>query len=80
MASHGADDFRLTVLNPGGRDREQHFRDAAGPAAQVNRRSISTVTRPAHAAFFHHDTQRAIAEATPVCSCCVAIFELPSTR
>src|SRR5438874_1032678 len=66
MASHGADDFRLTVLNPGGRDREQHFRDAAGPAAQVhppvNFHGYAACTR----GFFHHDTQRAIAEATPV--------------
>src|SRR5439155_25648316 len=66
MASHGADDFRLTVLNPGGRDREQHFRDAAGPAAQVH----PPVNFHGYAActggFFHHDTHRAIAEATPV--------------
>src|SRR5947209_11287985 len=66
MASHGADDFRLTVLNPGGRDREQHFRDAAGPAAQVhppvNFHGYAAYTR----CFFHHDTHRAIAEATPV--------------
>src|SRR5437660_2417742 len=66
MASHGADDFRLTVLNPGGRDREQHFRDAAGPAAQVhppvNFHGYAACTR----GFFHHDTHRAIAEATPV--------------
>src|SRR5437868_15417905 len=66
MASHGADDFRLTVLSPGGRDREQHFRDAAGPAAQVhppvNFHGYAACTR----GFFHHDTHRAIAEATPV--------------
>jgi hypothetical protein len=66
MASHGADDFRLTVLNPGGRDREQHFRDTAGPAAQVhppvNFHGYAACTR----GFFHHDTQCAIAEATPV--------------
>ena len=34
MASRAADDFRLTVLNPGGRDPEQHFRDGAGPVEQ----------------------------------------------
>jgi hypothetical protein len=66
MTSHGADDFRLTVLSPGGRDPEQHFRDAAGPAAQVhppvNFHGYAACTR----GFFHHDTQRAIAEATPV--------------
>src|SRR6202162_6698966 len=66
MASHGADDFRLTVLNPGGRDLEQHFRDSAGPATQVhppvNFHGYAACTR----GFFHHDTQCAIAEATPV--------------
>jgi hypothetical protein len=30
MASPGAQNFRLAVLNPGGRDREQHFPDGAG--------------------------------------------------
>ncbi|HEV3149162.1 MAG TPA: hypothetical protein VGZ24_10980, partial [Chthoniobacterales bacterium] len=56
----------MTVLSPGGRDPEQHFRDAAGPAAQVhppvNFHGYAACTR----GFFHHDTQRAIAEATPV--------------
>jgi len=31
MTSQSADDFRLTVLNPGGRDPEQDFGDASGP-------------------------------------------------
>jgi hypothetical protein len=30
MASRGAQNFRLAVLNPGGRDCEQHFPDGAG--------------------------------------------------
>ncbi len=30
MASRGAQHFRLAVLNPGGRDREQHFPDGTG--------------------------------------------------
>jgi hypothetical protein len=30
MASRGAQNFHLAVLNPGGRDREQHFPDGAG--------------------------------------------------
>ena len=66
MASRAADDFRLTVLNPGGRDPEQHFRDGAGPVEQghppVNYHGYAACTR----GFFHHDTQRAIAEETPV--------------
>jgi hypothetical protein len=66
MVSPGAEDFRLTVLNPGGRDSEQQFCDTAGPAAQVH----PPVNFHGYAActlgFFHHDTQRAIAEAAPV--------------
>jgi hypothetical protein len=66
MASHAADDFRLTVLNPGGRDPEQHFRDGAGPVEQghppVNFHGYAACTRGS----FHHDTQRAIMEETPV--------------
>jgi hypothetical protein len=66
MASRGADDFHLTVLNPGGRDPEQHFRDGAGPVEQghppVNFHGYAACTR----GFFHHDTQRAIMEEAPV--------------
>jgi hypothetical protein len=66
MASHAADDFRLTVLNPGGRDPEQHFRDGAGPVEQehppVNFHGYAACTRGS----FHHDTPRAIMEETPV--------------
>ncbi len=66
MASRGADDFRLTVLNPGGRDPEHHFRDGAGPVEQghppVNFHGYAACTR----GVFHHDPRRAIAEETPV--------------
>ena len=66
MASRGADDFRLTVLNPGGRDSEQDFRDGASPVEQghppVNFHGYAACTR----GFFLHDTQRAIVEETPV--------------
>jgi len=66
MASRAADDFRLTVLNPGGRDPEQHFRDGAGPIEQrhppVNFHGYAACTRGS----FHHDTHRAIMEETPV--------------
>ncbi len=66
MASRAANDFRLTVLNPGGRDPEQHFRDGAGPVEQrhppVNFHGYAACTR----GFFHHETQRAIMEETPV--------------
>ncbi|PYK40007.1 MAG: hypothetical protein DME49_01825 [Verrucomicrobia bacterium] len=66
MASRAADDFRLTVLNPGGRDPEQHFRDGAGPVEQrhppVNFHGYAACARGS----FHQDTQRAIMEETPV--------------
>jgi hypothetical protein len=66
MASPGADNFRLTVLNPGGRDPEQHFRDAIDPGARehppINFHGFAACTGGA----FHSDTQRAITEETPV--------------
>src|SRR5438094_4881330 len=66
MASQGGDDFRLTVLNPAGRDPEQHFQETASPDGQehppINFHGYAACTRGA----FHYDTRRAIAEATPV--------------
>ena len=66
MASQGGDDFRLTVLNPGGRDPEQHFEEIASPDGQehppINFHGYAACTR----GVFHYDTRRAIAEATPV--------------
>src|SRR5258705_4614299 len=66
MASQGGDDFRLTVLNPAGRDPEQHFQETASPDGQehppINFHGYAACTR----GVFHYDTRRAIAEATPV--------------
>src|SRR5438094_4017457 len=66
MASQGGDDFRLTVLNPGGRDPEQHFQETASPNGQehppINFHGYAACTR----GVFHHDPRRAIAEGTPV--------------
>jgi len=66
MASPGADHFRLTVLNPAGRDPEQHFQEAASPEEQehppINFHGYAACTN----GVFHYDTRRAIAEATPV--------------
>jgi len=66
MASQGGDDFRLTVLNPAGRDPEQHFQETASPDGQehppINFHGYAACTR----GIFHYDTRRAIAEATPV--------------
>ena len=66
MAQDAQSHFRLTVLNPGGRDPEQQFPDAAGetsdPHAPVNFHAYAACTR----GNFHRETRRAIAEATPV--------------
>ena len=58
--------FRLTVLNPGGRDLEQHFPDGAGESAQphspTNFHAYAACTR----GTFHRDAKKAIDEQTPV--------------
>jgi hypothetical protein len=58
--------FRLTVLNPGGRDPEQHFPDGAGETAQphqpTNFHAYASCTRGS----FQRETKSAIAEDTPV--------------
>ena len=66
MTSQNADDFRLTVLNPGGRDPEQRFHDGLAPGEgehpPINFHAYAACTR----GVFHYDTRRAIAEETPV--------------
>ena len=66
MAQDAQAHFRLTVLNPGGRDPEQHFPDGAGetshPHAPINFHAYAACTHGA----FHREPRRAIAEATPV--------------
>jgi hypothetical protein len=66
MTSQSADDFRLTVLNPGGRDPEQNFGDVPGPGGgghpPINFHGYAACTR----GVFHYDTRRAVAEETPV--------------
>jgi hypothetical protein len=58
--------FRLTVLNPGGRDPEQHFPDGAGELTQphqpTNFHAYAACTRGS----FQRDTKSALAEGTPV--------------
>jgi hypothetical protein len=58
--------FRLTVLNPGGRDPEQRFPEGAGdttqPHAPINFHAYAACTRGS----FHRETKSASAEATPV--------------
>ena len=58
--------FRLTVLNPGGRDPEQHFPDGAGEITQphqpTNFHAYAACTRGS----FQRETRSALAEGTPV--------------
>src|SRR5438034_2116123 len=66
MALEVASDFKLTVLNPSGRDPEQHFSETIEPGAgehpPINFHAYAACTRGA----FHYDVRRAIAEETPV--------------
>ncbi|PYI83754.1 MAG: hypothetical protein DMF09_10475 [Verrucomicrobia bacterium] len=66
MALEVASDFKLTVLNPSGRDPEQHFSETIEPGAgehpPINFHAYAACTRGA----FHYDVRRAIAEGTPV--------------
>jgi hypothetical protein len=60
-------DFRLTVLNPDGRDAEQDYSQGIGPPndhehAPVNFHGYAACTRGA----FHHDVKCAVAERLPV--------------
>jgi hypothetical protein len=65
MAPQGTD-FRLTVLNPAGRDQEQHFDEVSEPGGgehpPINFHAYAACSRGA----FHYDVRRAIAEGTPV--------------
>jgi hypothetical protein len=66
MTLQGAEDFRLTVLNPGGRDPEQQFRSVPAPGEgahpPINFHAFAACTQGA----FHRNQHRAIAENTPV--------------
>lgn len=66
MEPNARPSFRLTVLNPGGRDPEQHFPDGAGEIAQphqpTNFHAYAACTRGS----FQRETRSALAEGTPV--------------
>jgi hypothetical protein len=66
MAADGPENFRLTVLNPGGRDPEQQFHSLPAPGEgahpPINFHAFAACTFGA----FHRDVRRAIAENTPV--------------
>ena len=66
MTSHDAGSFRLTVLNPKGRDREQEFGAVPAPGEgahpPINFHAFAACTN----GVFHHNTRRVISENTPV--------------
>jgi hypothetical protein len=66
MTSQSADDFRLTVLNPAGRDPEQKFEELARPGEgahpPINFHAFAACTLGA----FHCNPRRAVAENTPI--------------
>jgi hypothetical protein len=66
MATQSAENFRLTVLNPRGRDPEQQFHTMPAPGEgghpPINFHAFAACTLGA----FHRDTRRALAENTPV--------------
>ena len=66
MLPTNAENFRLTVLNPGGRDHEQQFHGVPAP----NESAHPPINFHAFAACtfggFHRDTRRVLGEKTPV--------------
>src|SRR5213596_2090681 len=66
MTSQGGEHFRLTVLNPGGRDPEQQFQNVPVPGEgahpPINFHAFAACTLGA----FHYNPRRAVAENTPV--------------
>jgi hypothetical protein len=66
MAQNDSSPFRLTVLNPGGRDPEQHFSDGAGETEQPHQPTNFHAYAACTGGSFQGEVKRAIAEATPV--------------
>jgi hypothetical protein len=66
MASNDATDFRLSVLNPGGRDLEQYFDEPVHPTDNVhppiNLHAFAACTEGS----FHRQTKNAIEEKRPI--------------
>ena len=66
MAADKAAEFRLTVLNPGGRDSEQSFRAPVEPGSKLHAPvNFHGFAACAHG-FFDRDVQRAVVEELPV--------------
>ncbi len=66
MARSDSPPFRLTVLNPNGRDLEQHFPDGAGESAKPHPPTNFHAYAACTHGSFQREIKRAIAEQTPV--------------
>jgi len=66
MAQKDSPHFRLTVLNPAGRDQEQHFADGAGETAEPHPPTNFHAYAACARGSFHREVKRAIGEETPV--------------
>jgi len=66
MTSQSVEHFRLTVLNPGGRDREQQFQTAPAPREGAHPPTNFHAFAACTLGAFHQDVRRAITENTPV--------------
>ncbi|HEX4639306.1 MAG TPA: hypothetical protein VH170_07460 [Chthoniobacterales bacterium] len=66
MASLDASDFRLCVLNPGGRDLEQYFDEPAGPDAPVHPPINLHAFAACTGGSFHRATKNALEEKRPI--------------
>jgi hypothetical protein len=58
--------FHLTVLNPGGRDPEQHFPEGAGPISQAHQPTNFHAYAACTRGSFQREIKGALAEQTPV--------------
>jgi hypothetical protein len=66
MPPTNAENFRLTVLNPGGRDPEQQFHSVPAPSEGAHPPMNFHAFAACTLAAFHRDVRRAIGENTPV--------------
>src|SRR5215472_16634344 len=66
MAAKSANNFRLTVLNPGGRDLEQQFHSAPAPGEGAHPPTNFHAFAACTFGAFHRDARQATAENTPV--------------
>src|SRR6478672_3944525 len=66
MTSKNAENFRLTVLNPGGRDPEQQFHSVPAPSEGAHPPVNFHAFAASSFGVFHRDVRRAAGENTPV--------------